>query len=315
MPPTWRARARRHHRHPRRRPARPHAGDGGGAARLQVSCLVPEPGSPAFDVVHRVTGPTTPTRRRSTASPTTSTSSPTSSRTCRPRPRHFCRPRAGAARSASAGHHPGPARGKEFRRPRSALPPRRFAAVAQPAELAARVERIGRPAVLKTRRFGYDGKGQATIRNGADPRPPGARSAASPASSKPSCRSSAKCRSWPRAATTARRMFRRDRERAPRPHPENLARAGGADRRRRRARRGGSPRPSRSKFEYVGVLAVEMFVLPDGGEPAGQRDRAAGAQFRPLDPRRRLGVAIRAAHPGGRRLAARPSRCATAAWK
>ena len=44
-----------------------------------------------------------------------------------------------------------------------------FAAVAQPAELAAAVERIGRPAVLKTRRYGYDGKGQATIRNGTDP--------------------------------------------------------------------------------------------------------------------------------------------------
>ncbi|HEX2215955.1 MAG TPA: 5-(carboxyamino)imidazole ribonucleotide synthase [Xanthobacteraceae bacterium] len=30
------------------------------------------------------------------------------------------------------------------------------------------LETIGRPAVLKTRRFGYDGKGQATIRNAAD---------------------------------------------------------------------------------------------------------------------------------------------------
>ena len=44
-----------------------------------------------------------------------------------------------------------------------------FAAVAAPAELAAALERIGRPAVLKTRRFGYDGKGQATIRNRTDP--------------------------------------------------------------------------------------------------------------------------------------------------
>ncbi len=39
-----------------------------------------------------------------------------------------------------------------------------YAAVATPAELCAALERIGRPAVLKTRRFGYDGKGQATIR-------------------------------------------------------------------------------------------------------------------------------------------------------
>ena len=44
-----------------------------------------------------------------------------------------------------------------------------YAAVAAPAALAAALERIGRPAVLKTRRFGYDGKGQTTIRNGSEP--------------------------------------------------------------------------------------------------------------------------------------------------
>lgn len=37
-----------------------------------------------------------------------------------------------------------------------------------PRMLAAAIERIGHPAVLKTRRLGYDGKGQAAIRNGAD---------------------------------------------------------------------------------------------------------------------------------------------------
>jgi 5-(carboxyamino)imidazole ribonucleotide synthase len=44
-----------------------------------------------------------------------------------------------------------------------------YEAVASPAELAPALDRIGRPAVLKTRRFGYDGKGQVTIRNGNDP--------------------------------------------------------------------------------------------------------------------------------------------------
>jgi 5-(carboxyamino)imidazole ribonucleotide synthase len=44
-----------------------------------------------------------------------------------------------------------------------------FAGVNSPAELPAAIERVGRPAVLKTRRFGYDGKGQATIKNGSDP--------------------------------------------------------------------------------------------------------------------------------------------------
>lgn len=48
------------------------------------------------------------------------------------------------------------------------IPTAPFAAVDSPAELARALDAIGRPAVLKTRRFGYDGKGQATIRNGAD---------------------------------------------------------------------------------------------------------------------------------------------------
>jgi 5-(carboxyamino)imidazole ribonucleotide synthase len=38
-----------------------------------------------------------------------------------------------------------------------------FAAVADAASLAAAVARIGRPAILKTRRFGYDGKGQVKL--------------------------------------------------------------------------------------------------------------------------------------------------------
>jgi 5-(carboxyamino)imidazole ribonucleotide synthase len=41
-----------------------------------------------------------------------------------------------------------------------------FAEISSPADLKTAVARIGRPAVLKTRRFGYDGKGQVTIRNG-----------------------------------------------------------------------------------------------------------------------------------------------------
>jgi 5-(carboxyamino)imidazole ribonucleotide synthase len=44
-----------------------------------------------------------------------------------------------------------------------------FADIGAPAALAAALERIGKPAILKTRRFGYDGKGHATIKNGTDP--------------------------------------------------------------------------------------------------------------------------------------------------
>jgi len=49
------------------------------------------------------------------------------------------------------------------------IPTARFTKVDSAAELASAVATIGRPAVLKTRRFGYDGKGQITIRDGLDP--------------------------------------------------------------------------------------------------------------------------------------------------
>ncbi len=43
-----------------------------------------------------------------------------------------------------------------------------YAEVSTVADLRAAVEKLGLPAVLKTRRFGYDGKGQAVIREGDD---------------------------------------------------------------------------------------------------------------------------------------------------
>jgi 5-(carboxyamino)imidazole ribonucleotide synthase len=43
-----------------------------------------------------------------------------------------------------------------------------FAAVESRTEFDAALKRIGLPAVLKTRRFGYDGKGQAVLRTSAD---------------------------------------------------------------------------------------------------------------------------------------------------
>ena len=44
-----------------------------------------------------------------------------------------------------------------------------YADVSSPQTLRAAIARIGLPAVLKTRRFGYDGKGQTMIRAGDDP--------------------------------------------------------------------------------------------------------------------------------------------------
>jgi len=44
-----------------------------------------------------------------------------------------------------------------------------FRAVSNETDLRAALAAVGRPAVLKTRRFGYDGKGQVIIRTGDDP--------------------------------------------------------------------------------------------------------------------------------------------------
>ena len=105
-----------------------------------------------------------------------------------------------------------------------------------PARAGGGARRIGRPAVLKTRRFGYDGKGQATIRNGTDVggrlargrRPAGILEAFVPFEREVSVVAA-------RGARRRRRMLRRHRERASRPYPEDLARAGSACRQRPRS--------------------------------------------------------------------------------
>jgi 5-(carboxyamino)imidazole ribonucleotide synthase len=48
------------------------------------------------------------------------------------------------------------------------IPVTPFARVEAGDQIATALDRVGRPAVLKTRRFGYDGKGQTTIRVGSD---------------------------------------------------------------------------------------------------------------------------------------------------
>ena len=179
-----------------------------------------------------------------------------------------------------------------------------FADVGAPEALAAAIERIGRPAILKTRRFGYDGKGHATIKNGTDPvaawRDVGGQpcilEAFVPFEREVSVVAA-------RAHDGAVESFDVT-ENEHRDHILKTSRVPAAisEATAREARR--IAETIAQKFDYVGVLAVEMFVLRDGEDP-GQRDRAAGAQFRPLDDRRRFGVAVRAAHPRGGRLAAR----------
>ena len=79
-----------------------------------------------------------------------------------------------------------------------------YAAVTSSAELAAGLERIGRPAVLKSAALGYDGKGQARIDEGADPDAAWASMGGRRRSSKRSSTSSARSPSSGREASPER---------------------------------------------------------------------------------------------------------------
>ena len=146
---------------------------------------------------------------------------------------------------------------------------------------------IGLPAVLKTRRFGYDGKGQASC---AAPRRrrrawhalggvplllegfvavraravaarrarPGRRACVLPAGREPSPRAASCDGRWPRRRRSA---------------PALQAQA--VELRRRML----------EELDYVGVLAIEFFDA--GGRADRERDGAARPQLRPLDHRGR----------------------------
>ena len=251
--------------------------------------------------------------RRWNCSPTMSTSSPMNSRTCRPPP-PWCWPRGVRCCPAQKILETTQDRliEKDFVK-RLGIGTADYADVSSAETLRAAIARIGLPAVIKTRRFGYDGKGQAIIREGDDPdqiwEDLGTKSAileafipfereisviaARSADGDVECYdvtenehrdhilkiSRAPAAISGRAGRRGARHRREDRQRA-----ELCRRARGRDVRGCRQRRAAG---------------------------AGQRDRAAGAQFRALDAGRRLDLPVRAAHPRHCRLAARqagPSR-------
>ncbi len=140
-----------------------------------------------------------------------------------------------------------------------------YAAVASPAELSAALDRVGRPAVLKTRRFGYDGKGQAAIKNGTAPdaawREVGCQPSILEAFVPFACEVSviaARGQDGTVECFDATENEHRDhilkRSRVPAALPDDAA---------KEARR--IAETIAQKFAYVGVLAVEMFALRDGG--------------------------------------------------
>jgi 5-(carboxyamino)imidazole ribonucleotide synthase len=139
-----------------------------------------------------------------------------------------------------------------------------YAAVATSAELSAALDRIGRPAVLKTRRFGYDGKGQAAISKDAVAEAAWQDVGAQPSILEafvPFVREVSVVAA--RAADGTVECFDLT-ENEHRDHILKISRVPAAvsDVTAREARR--IVETIAHRFDYIGVLAVEMFVLGDG---------------------------------------------------
>ena len=186
------------------------------------------------------------------------------------------------------------------------IPVPAFAPVATLADIYSALARTGRPAVLKTRRLGYDGKGQALIRAGDDLVPAWRAIGEAPAVMEALVPFSREI-----SVILARA---RDGDMRAWDVTENRHKAGILDTATvpaavtplTAARAVAFAEQIAVALDHVGVLAVEMFVIGEGDDARsdGQRDRPARPQFRPLDGRRRLLLAIRAAYPGDLRLAA-----------
>jgi 5-(carboxyamino)imidazole ribonucleotide synthase len=142
-----------------------------------------------------------------------------------------------------------------------------YADVSSAAALRTAIGKIGLPAVIKTRRFGYDGKGQAIIRQGDDPD-----------------------QVWADLATKSAILeafipFEREvsviaarsadghvecfdvTENEHRDHILKISRAPAAIPEALAAQARGIAETIAGALDYVGVLAVEMFVVPGDGGP------------------------------------------------
>ena len=144
----------------------------------------------------------------------------------------------------------------------------RFAEVCSPAELASALGATGAPAILKTRRFGYDGKGQVKVRDKAD-----AASAWRQIGEQPAILEALVPFEREVSIVAARSRDGRIEcfdliENEHRDHilklsrvPANVSAAVADDARR-------IAEAIATAFNYVGVLAVEMFVVAEDGRQA-----------------------------------------------
>jgi 5-(carboxyamino)imidazole ribonucleotide synthase len=140
-----------------------------------------------------------------------------------------------------------------------------YVEVSSAAALRAAITKIGLPAVLKTRRFGYDGKGQAIIRPGDDPdriwKELGTKSAILEAFVPFACEISVIAARSADGQVECFDVTENEHSdhilkisRAPAAIPEALAEQARA-----------IAQKIATALNYVGVLAVEMFVVPQAG--------------------------------------------------
>jgi 5-(carboxyamino)imidazole ribonucleotide synthase len=139
-----------------------------------------------------------------------------------------------------------------------------YAGVATEDELAPALGVVGRPAVLKTRRFGYDGKGQATLRKGDD-----SAAAWRTVGAQPSILEAFVAFEREISVVAARDHDGRVEcfdvtENEHRDHVLKTSRVPAALSERDAAQARRIAEIIAQKFGYVGVLAVEMFVLREG---------------------------------------------------
>ncbi len=184
------------------------------------------------------------------------------------------------------------------------VPVTRYLEVAHKEALPQAVQALGRPCVLKSASFGYDGKGQVRI----DPRD---RSRLGLAEHGRRARDPRSLRRFPARdlGGDRARVRRRDgdvhagREPAPQPHPRHHHRAGAHHAGDRGEGRG--DRPPHRAGDQAGRTAGGRDVRDPRRRRAGERAGAAAAQFRPLDHRCLQHQPVRAVRARGVRAAAR----------
>lgn len=144
------------------------------------------------------------------------------------------------------------------------IPTADFAPVNRPADLARALAKIGSPSILKTRRFGYDGKGQAAIRDGDDPAAAWREIGAQPAILEAFVAFEREISVVVARGQDGRTACFDVAENEHRDHILKISRVPAAITSSLAEEARGIARRIAEAFSYVGVLAVEMFVIKDG---------------------------------------------------